>query len=96
MLKNFVIALGIAALTSGSAFAAAAAPKKATTHVTHKVAQAGEAKPAEGKVKPAKVEKAKPAKVEKADKKIEKTDKKIEKKEAKPAETTAAPTPAKK
>ena len=35
MFKNLVIALGIAALTSGSVHAAKA--PKATTHVTHKV-----------------------------------------------------------
>ncbi len=58
MLKNLIITLGIAALTSGSALAAARAPST-TAHVTRKVAQAGEAKPTAGK-----------AKVGKADKKV--------------------------
>jgi hypothetical protein len=58
MLKNLIIALGIAALTSGSALAAAKAPSTAA-HVTRKVARAGEAKPAAGK-----------SKVDKADKKV--------------------------
>jgi hypothetical protein len=43
MLKNTLIALGIAALTSTSAFAATKAPK--TAPATHKVAQAAETKP---------------------------------------------------
>jgi hypothetical protein len=82
-LKNLIVSLGIAALTSGSAFAATKAPKAKTpvTH-THKVAQAGEAKPAEGK--------AKTEKTSKADKKM-KAEKKVDKKEAKPAETAPAP-----
>jgi hypothetical protein len=45
MFKNLVIALGIAALTSTSAFAAAKAPKT-TAHASRKVAQAAEVKPA--------------------------------------------------
>lgn len=81
MLKNLIVTLGIAALASGSAFAATKAPK-AKTPITHKVAQAGEAKPAEAKTK-----------TEKADKKV-KADKKADKKEAKPAETAPVPAPA--
>jgi opacity protein-like surface antigen len=49
MMKNFLVALGIAALTTSSAFAAAKAPKAKTP--THKVAAAAETKPMDGKVK---------------------------------------------
>jgi hypothetical protein len=79
MLKNLIITLGIAALTSGSALAAAQAPKT-TAHVTRKVAQAGEAKPAPAK-----------SKIDKAGKKA-----KAEKRDVKSAETAATPAPAKK
>jgi hypothetical protein len=58
MLKNIIVAFGIAALTSSAAFAAAPAPKTETP--THKVAQADEAKPAEAK----KAKKGKKAKKE--------------------------------
>jgi hypothetical protein len=47
MLKNILIALGIAALTSTSAFAATKAPK--TAPAAHKVAQATEIKPTAAK-----------------------------------------------
>jgi hypothetical protein len=87
MFKNLVIALGIAALTSTSAFAASKTPK-AKTPVTHKVAQGGDTK-----AKTEKAEKtAKTDKMEKKDKKV-KAEKKAEKKEGKAAE--AAPAPAK-
>lgn len=49
MFKNIIIALGIAALASSSAFAATKAPK--AKPVAHKIAQADEGKPAEGKAK---------------------------------------------
>ena len=88
-MKNLIVTLGIAALTSGSALAATKAPK-AKPPITHKVAQAGEAKPAEAK---------KTTKADKMDKKDKvKVEKKVEKKEVKPAEIAPAPapTPAKK
>lgn len=95
MLKNLVIALGIAALTSTSALAAAKSGKmqaKTQTHVTHKVAQSGDAKPAEAKAKPDK----------KVDKKADRKDKKMKAekpgdKSTKKAEKAgeAAPAPAK-
>jgi outer membrane biosynthesis protein TonB len=87
MFKNLIVTLGIAALTSGSALAATKAPK-AKTPIVHKVAQAGEAKPAEAKTDG----KAKAEKADKKDKKV-KAEKKVEKKEVKPAEA-AAPAPA--
>lgn len=87
MLRNLIVTLGIAALTSGSALAATQAPK-AKTPITQKVAQAGEAKPTEAKAEGK-------AKTEKADKKDKKV--KAEKKEVKPAEAAApAPAPEKK
>jgi hypothetical protein len=48
MLKNILVVLGIAVLTSTSAFAATKAPKMTPT--THKVAQAAETKPTAAKV----------------------------------------------
>jgi hypothetical protein len=78
MLKNLVIALGIAAITSSSAFAATKAPK--STHATHKVAQATETKPAEGKAKL-----GKQAKQDKQDKKMKKEIKAVEPAAAQPA-----------
>lgn len=86
MPKNLIVTLAVAALTSGSAFAATKAPK-AKTPITHKVAQAGEAKPAEAKTDGK-------AKTEKADKKDKKV--KAEKKADKPAEVAPAPAPEKK
>jgi hypothetical protein len=85
MLKNIVIALGIAALSSTSAFAATKAPK-AKTPIVHKVAQGGDAK--------AKTEKTeKTEKVEKKDKKV-KADKKVDKQVEKKVETAPAAAPA--
>lgn len=77
MLKNILVVLGIAALTSSPAFAAAKAPKATTAH--HKVAQA-EGQPGEAKVKAPKVKKEKKAKAEKK-----------EMKGAEAGEKTAAP-----
>jgi hypothetical protein len=81
MLKNILVILGIAALTSGSAFAASKAPR--TTPTTHKVARASEAKPAR-------------TKVAKADKKMKKGSKATEKAPTAAAPAEEAPAPAKK
>jgi hypothetical protein len=51
MLKNLLIALGIVALTSTSAFAAKASHKAPTTVSAKKVAQADSGKPADAKGK---------------------------------------------
>jgi hypothetical protein len=51
MLKNLLIALGIAALTSTSAFAAKATHKAPTAVTAKKVAQADSGKPADAKGK---------------------------------------------
>jgi hypothetical protein len=48
MLKNILVVLGIAAITS-SAFAATKAPKSPKTPIAHKLAQSDEAKPAAAK-----------------------------------------------
>jgi hypothetical protein len=86
MLKNLIVTLGIAALTSGSAFAAAKAKTpKAATHVTHKVAQAQAAAPSEAKAKNEKADKAKAKKVKAA-----KPQAKAEGSETKPAKAEPA------